>query len=103
MAKDNGYWQAIDNLAYYVRQLADESQGPLLDSEPSLMDDFDAALEACAANMTPEQRARWDTLETAVETIVRTYEVHPEEVWKETFARMMKYDLEAGMLDEFLV
>jgi len=99
MAKDAGYWQAVDNLAFYIRQLADETQVPVFDDHPWLLDeDEDFQVEFCSKFMTEEQQHKWAALDEAFLLITLTYGTTFEETYAEVYMRIWQYDLESGEL-----
>lgn len=101
MAKDSGYWQAIDNLAFYIRQLSDESQLPYLQEAEWLWDaSVEEQMDYCRQFMTAEQEEKWDKLEEAFDEVRRTYGTSYEETFAEVQARIWLYELESGDLIE---
>lgn len=97
MTKDAGYSQAIENLAFYMRELANETQRPILEANPWLYDeDEETKISFCNEQMSEEQRQRWSELDSAFAMIMTTYDVKMYEVYADTFTRIMEYDIEAG-------
>ena len=97
MAKDAGYWQAIDNLAFYVRKLSLESQVPIFMANPWLVDESEEfQIEFCTRHQTEEQQQQWAQLDKTYFVIMETYDVPYEEVYNDALARSIQYDLEAG-------
>lgn len=92
--KDNGYYQAVDRLAWEILQLSETTQRPILEANPHLLNDFEVAMDVCRNMMTPEEGQTWDKLDEIFSTIVTTYSVHPEEVYTEVFAKIYEYDVQ---------
>ena len=99
MPKNAGYWQAIDNLAFYIRELSIESQQPVLEAHPWLLDEeHEVQMEFCAQFYTPEQQEKWDRLDEAFNVIMETYGTTYTETFEEVYARIWLFDLQSGEL-----
>lgn len=92
--KDQGYYQAVDRLAWEILRLSELSQRPMLDANPHLLENVELAMNVCQSAMAPEEIKEWDQLNAIFETIVLTYQVDPDEVYMEVFAKMYEFDVQ---------
>lgn len=97
MIETLGYKQAIQNLAFYIRDMADRTQSPVFDANPWLIEeDPDFQVDFCSEHMSEQDIHDWSQLDTAFEAIVTTYRMDPDTVYAQVFAQIMAYDLQAG-------
>lgn len=97
-----GYWQAVENLAYHILKMTQQTQQPHIEnlSEEALFGENamtdDELVEYCAQFQTAEERQIWDRLDRAFEEVVHTYGADPEELYNHVTARMFVFDVESG-------
>ena len=90
-----GYWQAVENLAFFALRLSQESQTPamaLLPDETVLNATLDDMMEYCENFYSETQRKQWEHLETICKTVCETYKTTMELTFGHVYARMMLYD-----------
>ncbi|MBT8440225.1 MAG: hypothetical protein KJO91_10900 [Gammaproteobacteria bacterium] len=97
--KDAGYWQAIDNLAYYIRHLSEQTQVPVLQAHPEIWDKSQQyQTEFCRKFMSSEELAKWDNLDVAFGTVMETYGTEYDETFADVQLKMWKDEFTSGEL-----
>ena len=93
--KDNGYWQAVDRLAWEIYQLSKQTQIPLMDANPFLLDhlELDDITEFCHAAMPQEEIDQWETLDNIFTVVSETYQVDPDEIDQDVQVKIFQFDL----------
>ena len=81
--KDNGYWQAIQNVAYEIFNAAETSEA----NGESAEDMFALAM------IDPKRKQYWDTLDQIMNTISTTYKIDMPEVQSDALTTIMEYHL----------
>ena len=95
---EEGYNQAIENLAYYIREASEESQMPIIDANEWILDEEpETQIEFIDSQMTDEQRKKWDELNYIMDVVSITYKVAPHKVYEDVGKRVMEPDLQAWL------
>lgn len=88
--REPGYWEAVENLAWEVRKLANKE----FDDLPLTGDeDIDMPL-MMAKTKVSENVEDWNTLDDIFYTIAETYDVSVDEVLTEVWTIIVRQDLQ---------